>query len=125
MDCPAVHLDLGADDDDTGDGAIIRYPPKAWFPVSDLVPSGTSAAGRHDHQELTLLVGVLSSCKAFAARQAVRNTWMRLAIPEGTSWRAVFLLTKSCEYGLKHESREHKDLLFLDADESYYALTPK
>lgn len=49
----------------------------------------------------------------------------RLAVPEGTTWRAVFLLSNTCKEALAEEAEMYGDLEFLDVPETYYALTPK
>mmetsp|Transcript_38805 Transcript_38805/g.109792 ORF Transcript_38805/g.109792 Transcript_38805/m.109792 type:complete len:479 (-) Transcript_38805:1419-2855(-) len=130
MECPSVRPhEIPPEPHDDFD---LHYTPSTVFPVGRVVPAGRSALavssgdlpdGTSDRT--TLLVGVLSGCTAAEERQVARDTWMRLAVPKGTSWRAVFLLSYKCADELRDEQELYGDLLFFHTQESYYALTPK
>lgn len=118
--CPA------ADTARAVEGVGPPYAPRVLFPLSAVEEAGRSAVGAGGQgEQLTLLVGVLSSCGAVEARNAARSTWQRLAVPPGTSWRSVFIMSSDCEQQLAQEHRQHGDLVFYSVKEGYYALTDK
>eukprot|EP00873_Tetraselmis_striata_P002119 jgi/Tetstr1/422383/TSEL_013222.t2 len=122
MDCPRV-----APTPRTGQDTSVatrQYTPRMLFPMAKAGQERSSVPKDWDGQ-LTLLVGVLSSCKATFERETARSTWQRLAVPEGSTWRAVFILSNRCKEELQEESDKYGDLEFFDTAETYYALTPK
>lgn len=48
-----------------------------------------------------------------------------LEVPEGETWKGIFILSNVCEFELQEEQERYQDLLFLDVKESYFTLTRK